>query len=187
MYRVWKETCKFRKNRQTKCLADMTSLHWWGMLWAPLEHDWLVTWLACFVTSSIVLALACYLYFGCGMSKFTQGVNISCICGIFFVLYRISRKDIISLDMLSICLLMWSRQKKIISRSRSETSSDVRMRNPLRDISKILLYHSQNIDNTDIPRLVWYTLLGKRPRGYIKQLAVKYLVVVSLVIIWYWY
>ena len=108
----------FRKNRQTKCLADMTRLHRWGMLWASFQHGLLVTQPACFLNSSIVFAQACYLNFGRGITKFPQGVNISCICGIFFVLYRISRsrKDIISLDMLSICLLVWSRQKNDIQK-----------------------------------------------------------------------
>ena len=41
----------FRKNIQTKCLADMTSLHLRGMLCAPLQHVSLGTQLACFVNS----------------------------------------------------------------------------------------------------------------------------------------
>ena len=46
----------FRKNIQTKCLADMTSS---GMLCASLQHVSLGTQLACFVNSYIVLAHAC--------------------------------------------------------------------------------------------------------------------------------
>ena len=49
----------FRKNRQTKCLAVMTSLHQRRMLCAPLQHVSLGTQLACFVNSYIVLAHAC--------------------------------------------------------------------------------------------------------------------------------
>ena len=49
----------FRKNRQTKCLAVMTTLHRRGMLCAPLQHVSLGTQLACFVNSYIVLAHAC--------------------------------------------------------------------------------------------------------------------------------